>query len=279
MFYKEITIKMSTSSPSSQSMWSSQRDRAMHNLSFDMAASALYIQQQIVLNRSEILLRAVEGGLVPLEDILAFPVNWIEMATSHMTRQKMLQISQSAGIVAKHSSSLGLYIDETSKPSSSRISSSSDIPKRSPVRSRRFVNVQENNGDDEMDAMLSSAVQDTMKDSAGMPIIQDRDETFFYSSLSASSISDLASSPPTSIPPTPIFSIRELSSEPESFPSSPISIQESQKSSFISTSSSLAGNKHFIQPLAKRRKVMENLHLPNLSTPKPSSWWPVSIPA
>ena len=274
---------MSTFSPSSQMMWSSQRDRTMHNLSFDMAASALYIQQQIILNQSEILLRAVEGGLVHLEDILAFPVNWIEMATGHMTRQTMLQISQSAGIVTNHSSSLGLYIDETSKPSSSsRMSNSSDIPKRSPVRSRPSVNVQNNNrnnGDDEMDAMLSSAVQDTMKDSAGMPIIQDRDETFFYSSLSASSISDLASSPPTSIPPTPIFSIRELSSEPESFPSSPISIQESQKSSFISTSSSLAGNKHFIQPLAKRRKVMENLHLPNLSTPKPSSWWPVSIPA
>jgi hypothetical protein len=268
-------------------MWSSARDRKEHNLTFDMAASALYIQQQIVLNRSEILFRAVEGGLVPLEDILAFPINWVEMATNHMTRQKMIQISQaySAGMVTNYNSSLGLYnFDESSKSSSSRVSispelprMSPEIPKQSPTKQNKEYKAPPSkpsfSGDEEMDAMLSNAVKETMKDSAGLPIIQDRDETFFYSSLSSttSSLSDSASSPPTSIPPTPTFSIRELSSEPESFPSSPASTQQylikEDSSTFIPTS------------LAKRRKVMDNLRLPSLSTPNPTSWWPVSIPA
>ncbi|PWN34532.1 uncharacterized protein FA14DRAFT_160098 [Meira miltonrushii] len=263
-------------------MWSSPRDRREHNLTIDTAASSAYIQRQIQSNRSEILLRAVEAGLVPLEDVLAFPINWIEMATNHMTRQSMLQISQthSPSIV---NSSLGLYFGESSTPSSSssRQSKTPALTKKESVSSKSSLK-REFNNDEEMDAMLSSAVQDTMKDSAGIPIIQDRDETFFYSSLSATSSSDLASSPSTSIPPTPTFSLRELSSEPESFPCSPVSSIQSKEEPPALLSKSLISQNHIspsIQPLAKRRKVMESLHLPNLSQSNPASWWPVSIPA
>lgn len=265
-----------------QTMWSSPRDRMEHNLNFDMAASSVYIQNQILLNRSEILLRAVKGGLVPLENVLAFPINWAEMASDHMARQRMLQINQNHAVSIANSS-LGLYIDHTSTPSSSR--ENTLMPAKTTNKGYNPPKLslkREFNDDEEMDAMLSSAVQDTMRDSAGLPIIQDRDETFFQSSLSASPLSDSASSPPTSIPPTPTFSLRELSSEPESFPSSPISSVQSKEEPPALLSKSLISESYFIpiiQPLAKRRKVKETLHLPNLSQPDLNSWWPVSISA
>lgn len=270
-------------------MWSSTRDRMENNMSLKMEDASSYIQQQISLNRSEILLKAVQQGLVSIEDICSYPIDWTEMASSYLTCQEISSIrSNTFEHQMTKNTSLGLYFDESCKSSLSSSSSSSRISMTPELMTPSFFSSSRNSSlssnstksDEELNKMLSINIPEAMKDSVEMPMTQEFDEKMLYSNFSYSSNEDVTSSstPATSMPPTPTFSIRELSSDPESFLNSPIfSETGTAKEDLFQTFANPTTSEQIHQPLAKRRKVMENFYLSNLSTITPitnsiSSW-------
>lgn len=236
---------------SAAQMWSSYADRQAHNAASGahLTSASRYLGQQIAQFRSDALRSALSSGLISLDDVFAFPLDWCSFASEHAASQRWAWYRQSTAeqqhdqqatqVIAPHSS-LGLFVDSM----------------------------------DEADPTASSSSTATLNDDDGYPAHMEkrkarrhaRQDLAFHGMAPASTASrkrmqslhdhiesspiSLASTPPTSVPPTPMFSVRELSMEPESVPGTPEVAYEQRG-----------------DVLQKRRRMPGNINLTSRSSP------------